>query len=175
MSKKSTQKIKKKASIEKELILIDPSKITKQCTGCGETKPLIYFGRKSSGGKFGRRHICKDCKRKEDETRDGSIGRRMQKWRWGATKRDIEWGIDIDYLKTLEKKCFYTGTKLTHQRNRYNTISLDRKDSSKGYIKGNVVFCCATINVMKMQLSVKEFKNWCRKVTEYAQSKKNAR
>lgn len=39
-------------------------------------------------------------------------------------------------------------------------LSLDRKDSTKGYIKSNVVWCCWQANNMKQDLSMDDFKKW---------------
>lgn len=36
--------------------------------------------------------------------------------------------------------------------------SIDRLDSSKGYIEGNIVITTNTINLMKGELSIEEFK-----------------
>ena len=38
-----------------------------------------------------------------------------------------------------------------------DSVSLDRLDSSKGYIPGNVVLCRAIVNIMKSDLSEAEF------------------
>jgi hypothetical protein len=37
------------------------------------------------------------------------------------------------------------------------TASVDRVDSSRGYVKGNVVFVISAVNTMKNDLSEKEF------------------
>ena len=49
-------------------------------------------------------------------------------------------------------KCYYTGIpmKLTSNKTRdLFLMSIDRKDSSKGYTSDNVVLCCWGINVLK--------------------------
>lgn len=80
-------------------------------------------------------------------------------------KRRFRYNINIDlqYLENLwnEQKglCVYTNIPLklnTHLKRvkdyRY-TASLDRIDSTKGYIKGNVQFVSACINYMKNNLT----------------------
>ena len=68
-------------------------------------------------------------------------------------------------------KCSLSGVDLFfHKKGRKNrstgTISLDRIDSSKGYIKGNVQWVHKTINKIKLKLSNSEFKYWCKLVAE---------
>lgn len=135
----------------------------KRCASCGETKPIVYFG-KQHGKRDGLRCSCKDCTGKKQ---DINLNRRIGRWKWGATKRGIEWKLTHNYINSLPKICFYTGLKLTNKRNRPNTLSLDRKDSQRGYVKNNVVFCCATINYMKSDLGIKEFLGWCKKITKF--------
>ena len=45
---------------------------------------------------------------------------------------------------------------------RINTnISIDRIDSSVGYVRGNVQFVCDIVNRMKSDLSQEELYEWC--------------
>jgi hypothetical protein len=45
-------------------------------------------------------------------------------------------------------------------------ISIDRIDSSKGYIRGNVQFVCDVANRMKQDLDQGNFVGWCKLVLE---------
>jgi hypothetical protein len=49
------------------------------------------------------------------------------------------------------------------------TASLDRKDSSKGYIKGNVWWVDKRINKLKSDFEQEEFLLLCKKVANYNQ------
>lgn len=77
-----------------------------------------------------------------------------------SNKNNIKKELDIteEYLnemyKAQEGKCYYSGIPFSKD---YRP-SVDRIDSSKGYIKGNIVICEDKINVMKSNLSIKEFK-----------------
>lgn len=52
---------------------------------------------------------------------------------------------------------------------RVNTnISIDRIDSSVGYVRGNVQFVCDVANRMKQDLSHKELLVWCKKILDAA-------
>jgi ribosomal protein L44E len=44
--------------------------VTKQCTACGEDKPLTEF-RKQSGKKLGLRYQCKTCQDDKEKDRYG--------------------------------------------------------------------------------------------------------
>jgi hypothetical protein len=46
-------------------------------------------------------------------------------------------------------------------------ISIDRIDSSAGYVRGNVQFVCDVVNRMKQDLPQNEFFVWCRRVLEH--------
>jgi hypothetical protein len=74
------------------------------------------------------------------------------KYYWHCKKRK-QWEIDIDvqYLKQLWEQqsgiCALTGIpmqKIGETTNKNIMASLDRKDSSKGYVKGNVQFVVCT-------------------------------
>lgn len=85
--------------------------------------------------------------------------------------------ITLDYLANLwkeqEGKCVYTGTEmfLPINTNHYDKLtpephwaSLDRIDSSKGYIIGNIQFVCLSINYAKSSFSDEQFKEFLAKI-----------
>lgn len=90
----------------------------------------------------------------------------------GARQRNIEIMITIDYIWSLfEKqngKCALSGLSLRFNLSGENrntrTASLDRIDSSKGYIEGNVQWVHRQINKMKMDLDESEFIDFCKAV-----------
>jgi hypothetical protein len=102
----------------------------------------------------------KQDKQKYNKTLHG----KFVNWRISAKRRKIEWQLKIEDLDKMPLACYYTRQPLTLEKNKNNTISLDRMDSSKGYTKDNVVFCTATINTMKSDLSIKDFLDNCRMV-----------
>ncbi|KKK51225.1 hypothetical protein LCGC14_3117080 [marine sediment metagenome] len=87
--------------------------------------------------------------------------------------RTLEFFIDIKYAWHLyleqNQCCALSGTKINLSKNRDKeiTASLDRIDSKKGYVKGNVQWVHKDLNIMKMNMTTQEFINWCKKVTIY--------
>lgn len=86
----------------------------------------------------------------------------------------IESDITIDFLKELwdkqNGKCFYSTTPMLipqfkRLRNPYSA-SLDRKDSSRGYTKDNVVWCCWGCNCAKSNFTLQDYLAMCEKIVE---------
>lgn len=86
-------------------------------------------------------------------------------------KHKHETDVDLEYLKNLweEQKgiCPYTKIKMILPRTTKESnlkslkkASLDRIDSSKGYIKGNVEFVCMVINLAKNNYTKKEMEEF---------------
>lgn len=167
----------------------------KQCRTCGEVKDFseYYFREKPSKPRLD----CKICESKQHHEykikhreelaqkarewynknnkrglqvrrayRETEIGK-YRTWKTSARGRGIEWALSDEYLNSLPRTCYYTGEPLTFKSNLPNTISLDRLDSSKGYIEGNVVFCCWRVNQAKNNMSISEFLEMCRRIVQF--------
>ncbi len=101
---------------------------------------------------------------------------------WGNIQRRAkahskEFTITKEYAYNLyleqDKKCAMSGVEITltaSQNNKdenFNTASLDRIDSSKGYIEGNVQWLHKKVNTMKWDLTQDEFIDFCKLVIEH--------
>lgn len=93
-----------------------------------------------------------------------------------ARVRKIEWGVDMEYLWGLylkqNKKCALSDVDLHMQKQVLRgkgesniTASLDRIDSSKGYIKGNVQWVHKDVNKMKQDLNESYFVELCKLIS----------
>lgn len=86
----------------------------------------------------------------------------------GAKARNLDITITKEYIWELylkqNKKCKLSGVNIGFNP---RTASLDRIDNSKGYIEGNVQWVHKDINLMRMQLSVDSFINWCKLISNY--------
>lgn len=87
-------------------------------------------------------------------------------------KFDSETDISLDYLKEVwdnqKGKCAYTNIdmvpKFFEKASTIYSASLDRIDSSIGYIKGNVQFVCLGINYAKNNFSESEIKQFIQSI-----------
>lgn len=145
------------------------------CSKCKRKKLLkeFYFIRR--GEKYpSRLSYCKECKKqqvynRENLTIDIFLNRRFVSLKARAKRQGILFEINKQYYKDIyyqqKGKCFYTGIKMKMQNrgesfNDSYSMSLDRKDNSKGYIKGNVVMCLRKVNFIKSDLTLNELKLW---------------
>lgn len=88
-------------------------------------------------------------------------------------RRDKTTDLDLDFLKELWEeqfgKCFVTGIDLILEQNSNPNYqaSIDRIDSSKGYIKGNIRYTSVSINWLKNCFDdqhLLEFVNICKEI-----------
>lgn len=95
--------------------------------------------------------------------------------KFGAVRRGWDFKISIEYAWELflkqNKKCALTAELLqfgqSHKSKDTQTASLDRIDSSKGYVEGNVQWVHKIVNRLKGELNESELRFWCRKIVEY--------
>lgn len=78
-----------------------------------------------------------------------------------------------EFLVMVNSKCHYCGSKPVKKiynktKNRFAVINgIDRVDSSKGYVKSNIVPCCSMCNLMKNKHSAKDFINHVKKIASH--------
>ena len=122
---------------------------------------------------------CRKCMGRESFTGYEDLGGyHLNQIQNSAKKRNLDYNVTSKYLwQLLENqnfKCALTGEELNLSRTINNktktqTASLDRIDSSKGYVEGNVRWVHKVINQMRSNRSDEEFILWCLKVAEYQQ------
>lgn len=81
-----------------------------------------------------------------------------------------ECNLDLEFLHKMHKDqnglCFYTRQKMEVIISSCKAISIDRKDSAKGYTKDNVCLCLKEINMFKQVHHIDKFIEWCKLITE---------
>lgn len=94
----------------------------------------------------------------------------IKKLRYDALKRGIEWNVTEQQLADLwrrqDSRCALTGLELNFRsrQGEDQLASLDRIDSSQGYVVGNVQWVHKDINRMKNAFDQNHFINMCRLV-----------
>jgi len=150
-----------------------------ECLRCGRVKPLT-----GSDVAKGKSRHCKSCGAsirslgKTGEAANGWKGcGRIPGGHWSrikrvAAKRKLAFEVSIEeawdiYLQQAGK-CPLTGLRIEFVYGPgANTASLDRIDSSLGYIPGNVRWVHKTVNVMRSNMTDEVFLSWCRLVVTH--------
>lgn len=168
------------------------NKIELFCESCGTTferekrehKRNQKKGRKSycsrsCSGKGNIKNIPKENIGNRNNLTKGSKKDEFSPFRYHLRKtksRNKDFNLTLEHLKdvwdTQEGICPYTGIKLKDwsykkNSNSLHTASLDRINSKKGYIIGNVQFVSKNINYMKNSLSHEETVELCKIISEY--------
>jgi hypothetical protein len=92
-----------------------------------------------------------------------------------ARRKGIEFSITIEQAWNLflkqNRRCALSGVELTfgelRGRRISRTASLDRIDSTKGYVMGNIQWIHKTLNLMKQSLSQETFVEFCIQVADH--------
>lgn len=127
-----------------------------KCQYCGATQESSF----AKGSHITCRR-CSELKRRKTKE--------IHEWLWNksfkrfkSSEHITDYDITPEYIKELlEKqnyKCHYSKREFDIC-SKYYQPTIDRIDSSKGYIQGNIVICCNIINVMKSDQTLEEFKS----------------
>ena len=121
---------------------------TKTCSICGELLPLdqyhIYSGVPKSE--------CRGCHSKRSAARKASISDGQLLWetaRYRAKKRGQDFTITIEDVEAVDSDvCPYLEIPMTRGlgKPKDNSKTLDRIDSSRGYVPDNIIVCSAKAN-----------------------------
>ena len=132
-----------------------------KCKHCG----TIFTKRKESIVHKPDSIICPTC----HDNRHGVLNTleydMLIHYKSGAKNRNKEWDLsDEEFKNLIHGNCYYCGHEpiLRYNKDYKRNIlvnGIDRLDSNKGYVSGNVVSCCSQCNSMKLDYSVEEFKN----------------
>lgn len=135
------------------------------------------FSVRSCNLKNGHSTRCSKCK--SEHLHNKNVKGRIPSYiKAGAKNRAKRWGreynIDDEFLYNLflkqNMKCALSGVDLvfglTASECRKTTASIDRIDNSKGYTEDNVRWVHKKINLMRLDLTDKEFIEWCTLVSE---------
>lgn len=76
----------------------------------------------------------------------------------------VDWGYLFDLWDKQNGLCAYSGLPLSLEAHHPHTISLDRIDSNKGYVRGNLQLVSWSVNKMKQDLSEDLFLDLCVKI-----------
>lgn len=96
---------------------------------------------------------------------------RVAKRRAYDKRRQFELSFDflLDLWTKQEGKCALSGVPMTFivgKKKVPTNITIDRINSSVGYIPGNVHLVCYIANIMKNVLTMEEFYLWCSRIVE---------
>ena len=162
------------------------------CHYCGEYKPVECFSPNGGGSSIrnNRRSICNECNSKRQRYHDLSLSdnKKLDKClrfrflgaRSRALNSNIEFNITFEYIKELwnEQKgiCALSNVPMTYllrEGRTPTTVSIDKIDRIKGYIKGNIQLVCMACNQIKSDLTEEEMYNFCKKIVKTYENKNN--
>lgn len=148
------------------------------CKKCNNEMPFTRenFVRKTINKTYplGLGRICKNCRNEYERKRwnENLIVKEKYKknyltakgiynsYKARAKQKNRYFELTVkDFEEFWQANCYYCGTKLM-------TVGFDRIDSSKGYMKNNIVPSCNICNKMKMDRSQKEFLNYCKLIVD---------
>jgi len=105
---------------------------------------------------------------------DIEVAKKMINLQQSASSRNLEYDLSFETVRSLMLRthCYYTGIKFEEEGKL--AFSVDRIDSKKGYIEGNVVACTVDINSKKSNLTIEEIKSLSIKIDEFLNKQKKS-
>ena len=146
----------------------------KWCSKCKQFLSYQKFNA-NNAGYDGLSSICATCKLSSKSAKKhdykNMVRRKLDFDYWlrcfvsakkSKCKRDhVQCEVNIDLLKELwdnqEGRCFYSRIRMAFGNNSLRSASLERLDSSRGYVANNVVWASKAMNYMKNSAPYSEF------------------
>ena len=152
-----------KKTREREISQYNERKASGVCTMCGTILEKLTKGIKED--LVQKCEACYSTMRKVEDNRirdrnyafEKKINplKHFREYADGAAKRNIEFTINLEeFTEVVKKPCYYC-----KKYNETEVLGIDRIDSFKGYVKGNILPACEICNTMKKQLTMQEFAN----------------
>ena len=152
-----------KKTREREIGQYNERKAKGLCTMCGVTLEKLTKGIKDD--LVQKCDACYSTMRKveDNRVRERNYGfekkinplKHFREYADGAAKKNVEFSIILEeFTEVVTKPCYYC-----KKYNDTEVLGIDRIDSFKGYVKGNILPACEICNTMKKQLTMKEFAN----------------
>lgn len=129
----------------------------RKCVKCKIWKSFSDF-HKHSQCLHGINTVCKECRKPLSKKSWNEKSLEYKIWNRAksrATKRNLEFNIDIEDIK-IPDICPVFNIPFESKGN--FTPSIDRIDSSKGYIKGNIQIISTRANILKSNATIEELK-----------------
>lgn len=134
------------------------------CMKCKEMKPLSEF-HKHAQCKGGYNSVCKMCRKPLSKKNYSTHSTQYKLW-YRAKRRCKESGrvfdIEISDIHVPEVCPIFL---VPFEENTPHSASLDRIDSSKGYIKGNIQVISTRANVLKNNVTLDELRRLVKSMT----------
>jgi hypothetical protein len=155
----------------------------KRCFKCLQWKDLSFFN-KSKNLSGGVSKTCRSCYNEYDCVKRCNYNKlnrlknsfhndfnlylksRLSSIKSRCKKNNIKFDLDLDFILNqwnIQKGlCYYSSLAMEADGKvdgfqGWKSPSIDRKDPRLGYIKGNIVWCCFSINSFKQNLTCEEF------------------
>lgn len=147
----------------------DDGRYYKPCPNCNEEQSYARKNYAEESLRLGK--SCKKCSNKNPDSNCHkgyykNVLRKsfVHKYKSNALLRGIVWNVSFEHLADLlieqDFKCALTGWDI-HAMEVNSSASLDRIDSSIGYIDGNVQWLAGKVNMMKQSYTQEEFIEMC--------------
>lgn len=166
---------------------------TRKCLNCGK-EWIVATPKTRVNNRTRQRYFCENCSttltnwEKKKIMKEEIVGvseklylekrnsrlRNIQQYIWNkarqrAKKHNLEFNIDVSDI-IIPEKCpiievpLVFGTKGNYEY----SPSIDRIDTTKGYIKGNIAIISKKANSMKNNATLEELQNFCKNILRYS-------
>ena len=164
----------KKVEVPSEVFQREDGRWCKPCPSCGVMQD--YLRKNYAVESFRLQKTCKKCSnRKTENCSRGFVGPIRVSWfnkaKLQASLRNLKFDITIEFLLDLyykqDKKCALSGLPIGWEDvGAKHSASIDRIDSSLGYLESNIQLVHKDLNMMKQSFSNDYFIQLCMAVAD---------